>query len=49
MFRINDTVPVMRAAGDLIELVPMTFSLPPSGPKGRPDLQFQIRGPPFRR
>ena len=33
--KINDIGPVMRAAGNVIELVPMTFSLPPSGRGGR--------------
>ncbi len=42
--RINDTAPVMRAAGDLIELVPMNFSLPPSGPKGGPIFNFRSEG-----
>jgi hypothetical protein len=28
---INDTGPVMRAAGNVIELVPMNFSFPASG------------------
>jgi hypothetical protein len=31
--RINDTAPVMRAAGNVIELAPMNFSFPPSGPR----------------
>ncbi|TIN73866.1 MAG: SOS response-associated peptidase, partial [Mesorhizobium sp.] len=30
--RINDPAPVMRAAGDAIELASMTFGFPPSGP-----------------
>ena len=34
--RINDTGPVMRAAGNVIELVPMNFSFPPLGPRGGP-------------
>ena len=33
MQRFNDTAPVMRADGDLIELMPMDFGLPPSGPE----------------
>jgi hypothetical protein len=32
--RINDTGPVMRAAGNEIELVPMSFSFPPGRPGG---------------
>ena len=31
--RINDQAPVMRAAGNVIELVQMNFSFPPSGPQ----------------
>ncbi|WP_425515172.1 hypothetical protein [Microvirga terricola] len=41
--RINDTGPVMRAAGNLIELVQMNFSLPPSG-KGGPVFNFRSEG-----
>ena len=40
--RINDVAPVTRAAGNIIELVPMNFSFPPSG-RGRTSLQLQIR------
>lgn len=32
--RINDLGPVMRAYGNVIELVPMNFSFPPSGRGG---------------
>ena len=42
--RINDTALVMRAVGDEIELVPMNFSLPPSGPKGGPIFNFRSEG-----
>lgn len=42
--RINDMGPVMRAAGDAIELVPMNFSLPPSGPRGGPIFNFRSEG-----
>jgi hypothetical protein len=38
--RINDMAPVMRAAGNNIELVSMNFSFPPSGPKGGPVFNF---------
>jgi hypothetical protein len=31
--RINDLGPVMRAAGDEIELAQMRFGFPPSGPR----------------
>jgi putative SOS response-associated peptidase YedK len=41
--RINDTGPVMRAAGNVIELVPMNFSFPPSG-RGRPVFNFRSEG-----
>jgi putative SOS response-associated peptidase YedK len=39
--RINDTGPVMRAAGNEIELVPMTFSFPPGRPGGAPVFNFR--------
>ncbi|RUV50027.1 MULTISPECIES: SOS response-associated peptidase family protein [unclassified Mesorhizobium] len=42
--RINDMAPVMRAAGNGIELVPMNFSFPPSGPKGGPVFNFRSEG-----
>jgi putative SOS response-associated peptidase YedK len=42
--RINDTGPVMRAAGDEIELVPMTFSFPPGRPGGAPVFNFRSEG-----
>jgi hypothetical protein len=38
--------PVMRASGNVIELVPMNFSFPPSG-RGA-GFQLQVRRPPFR-
>jgi putative SOS response-associated peptidase YedK len=34
----------MRAAGDAIELTRMTFSFPPSGPKGGPIFNFRSEG-----
>ena len=34
----------MRAAGNLIELVQMNFSFPPSGPKGGPVFNFRSEG-----
>lgn len=34
--RINDPAPIMRVAGDAVELASMTFGFPPSGPKGGP-------------
>ncbi len=39
--KINDVGPVMRAAGNCIELVPMNFSFPPSGPRGGPVFNFR--------
>lgn len=41
--KINDTGPVMRAAGSVIELVPMNFSFPPSG-RGGPVFNFKSEG-----
>jgi putative SOS response-associated peptidase YedK len=42
--RINDMGPVMRAAGNLIELVAMNFSFPPSSPRGGPVFNFRSEG-----
>jgi putative SOS response-associated peptidase YedK len=42
--RINDVGPVMRVAGNLVELVPMTFGFPPSGPRGGPVFNFRSEG-----
>jgi putative SOS response-associated peptidase YedK len=42
--RINETAPVMRAAGNGIELVPMNFSFPPSGARGGPVFNFRSEG-----
>ncbi|MEA2941633.1 MAG: hypothetical protein QOD09_2162 [Bradyrhizobium sp.] len=41
--RINDMGPVMRAAGNVIELVPMNFSFPPAG-RGGPVFNFKSEG-----
>jgi putative SOS response-associated peptidase YedK len=42
---INDMGPVMRAAGNSIELVPMNFGFPPSGPRGGgPVFNFRSEG-----
>ncbi len=41
--KINDVGPVMRAAGNVIELVPMKFSFPPSG-RGGPVFNFRSEG-----
>jgi putative SOS response-associated peptidase YedK len=45
--KINDTGPVMRAAGNGIELVPMNFGFPPSGPRGGPVFNFRSEGRSF--
>jgi len=44
--KINDMGPVMRATGNLIELVQMNFSFPPSG-KGGPVFNFRSEGRSF--
>jgi putative SOS response-associated peptidase YedK len=41
--RINDEGPVMRAAGNVIELAPMNFGFPPSG-RGGPVFNFKSEG-----
>jgi len=41
--KINDRGPVMRAAGNVIELAVMNFSLPPSG-RGGPVFNFRSEG-----
>ncbi|MBZ9748337.1 SOS response-associated peptidase family protein [Mesorhizobium sp. CO1-1-7] len=45
--KINDVGPVMRAAGNGIELVPMNFSFPPSSPRGGPVFNFRSEGRSF--
>jgi putative SOS response-associated peptidase YedK len=42
--RINDLAPVMRLAGDAVEIVPMNFGWPPAGPKGGPVFNFRSEG-----
>ena len=42
--RVNDTGPVMRLAGNGVELVPMTFGFPPKGPRGGPVFNFKSEG-----
>ena len=44
--RINDLAPVMRAAGDQVELVQMNFGFPPAG-KGGPVFNFRSEGRSF--
>jgi putative SOS response-associated peptidase YedK len=41
--KINDMGPVMRAAGNLVELVQMNFSFPPAG-RGGPVFNFRSEG-----
>lgn len=45
--RINETAPVMRAAYNGIELVPMNLSFPPSGARGGPVFNFRSKGRQF--
>ena len=39
--RISDVAPVMRAAGDVVELAPMAFGFPPATPKRGPVFNFR--------
>lgn len=45
--RIGDLAPVMRAAGNAIELVPMGFGFPPAKPKGPPVFNYRSEGRKF--
>jgi putative SOS response-associated peptidase YedK len=42
--KIGDSGPVMRSAGDMIELVSMRFGFPPAKPKGGPIFNFRSEG-----
>jgi putative SOS response-associated peptidase YedK len=42
--RIGDMAPVMRAAGNVIELTPMRFGFPPSSPRGGPVFNYRSEG-----
>jgi putative SOS response-associated peptidase YedK len=42
--RIGDTGPVMRASGNVVELVPMQFGFPPPAPKRPPVFNFRSEG-----
>src|SRR5258708_26982149 len=42
--RINDVAPIMRAAGNGIELAQMRFAFAPSGPRGGPVFNFRSEG-----
>lgn len=44
LVRINEMAPVMRAAGNGVELVSMNFSFAPNGPKGGPVFNFRSEG-----
>ena len=41
--RVNDVGPVMRPTGNSVELVPMTYGLPPKG-RGGPVFNFRSEG-----
>ena len=45
--RIGDTGPVLRAAGNGVELVPMRFGFPPPRPKAPPVFNFKSDGRSF--
>jgi putative SOS response-associated peptidase YedK len=45
--RINDQGPVMRAAGNVVELCSMNFSFPPARPGGKPVFNFRSEGRSF--
>lgn len=47
MVRINDMAPVMRAAGNGVELEQMNFSFAPGRPKGGPVFNFRSEGRDF--
>jgi putative SOS response-associated peptidase YedK len=42
--RVNEIGPIMRVAGNGVELVPMTFGLPPKRPGGGPVFNFRSEG-----
>jgi len=45
--RIGDEGPVMRRAGEAVELVSMRFGFPPANPKGGPVFNFRSEGRKF--
>jgi putative SOS response-associated peptidase YedK len=47
--RIGDTAPVMRAAGNVIELAPMRFGFPPPRPRAGPVFNFRSEGRSFEK
>jgi putative SOS response-associated peptidase YedK len=42
--RIGDVGPIMRVAGNAVELAPMKFGFSPSAPRGRPVFNFKSEG-----
>ena len=42
--RVNETGPLMRVAGNVIEFVPMTFGFPSSRPRGARVFKFKSEG-----
>jgi putative SOS response-associated peptidase YedK len=46
--RIGQTGPVIRAAGNAVELAPMTFGFPPPRPKAAPVFNFRSEGRHFQ-
>ncbi len=44
MVRVNDMAPVMRSAGDIVELAQMNLCFARSGPKGGPVFNFRWEG-----
>jgi len=45
--KISDPAPVMRVAGNGVELARMTFAFPPAGPRGGPVFNFRSEGRSF--
>jgi putative SOS response-associated peptidase YedK len=45
--KIGDVGPVMRVAGNAVELAPMKFGFPPSSPRGGPVFNFRLEGRQF--
>jgi putative SOS response-associated peptidase YedK len=45
--RVNDTTPVMRAAGNTVELAPMQWGFEPARPNGAPVFNFRSEGRSF--
>ena len=45
--RVNDTTPIMRAAGNTVELAPMQWGFAPARPNGPPVFNFRSEGRSF--